>query len=509
MPEPPERTAEAEKSLEGGTQTGRHTAIGAFQNLSARAVALITGFATIVFLTRRLGPELYGQYSVAFGIVLWIELVAASLLSSTTVRLVAEADDWKAISSTLAQIQVVVSLGAAAVLIVMAPTVAAALGSPGLGGYLRLFALEIPLFGLNQVHRSTLIGQGAFGRGAIVTIVYWLSRIVLMLLLVGCGLSVMGAILANLGAAAAQLMMSRVYVQPALFRRVKTGIQLRGVADYALPLTADSMGSLVVTKGDLLIVRAFAALPGAAGFYSAAADLATVPVSYLVGSFTSLLLATLTHLWEDGQGPSAQSMANQALRLVLCLLPFAALAAGSAPGIVTFVYGEAYLPAGPLFALLIFAAVGSMLISVLTQALVARGQPRLILTVTLPRAVLALAGYLVLTPRFGPIGAAASRATLTGLAAMVFFGIVSRRCGVQLFPMTVFRTGVTAAAAYAASRAWQTSGWLVIVELLVVAVGVVACLFLVGELTQRDVQFAVSLLRSKPRGSSLFVEGES
>ena len=95
-------------SSEGGrTSTvaadrGLHTAVGGLRNLGAQAVALITGFATTVFLTRRLGPELYGQYSVAFGIVQSIELVAASLLSSTTVRLVAEADDWKAISSTLA-----------------------------------------------------------------------------------------------------------------------------------------------------------------------------------------------------------------------------------------------------------------------------------------------------------------------------------------------------------------------------------------------------------------------
>jgi len=508
-PGAPKKTGEAQGAFDRHQTHGRHAAIGALQNLGAKAVALSTGFATTVFLTRRLGPELYGQYSVAFGIVLWMELLGISLLDSTTVRLVAEADDWEATSSTLVQIQLFISLISTVLLFVTAPLIAAGLGSPGLEGHLRVFALEIPLFGLNRTHKSILIGRGAFERGAIVIVVYWLSRIALMLLLVGLGLSVTGAILANVGAAAVQLVAARVYVRPALLRRPTARMEIRGITDYAVPLSFHNIVTLFITKGDLLIVRACAALPGAAGFYSAANDLATLPVSSLVTSFSPLLLASLTHLWESGRESSAQSMARQTLRLGLCLLPFAALVVGSAPGIITFVYGEAYLPAGRLLALLMVAAMGSMPISILTRTLAARGRPHLILTVTLPQAALAVAGYLILTPRLGPVGAAAARTTLTILAAIALFGIVGRTCGVHLPLATALRTGLTAMMAYAASAIWQTSGWLVVAELLLLSLGILGCLFLLGELTQLDVQFAASLLRLKPRRSNHLIEGES
>jgi O-antigen/teichoic acid export membrane protein len=491
-----ERTAVGHDA--GAADRGRQTAIGTLQNLGAQFVALSTGFATTVFLTRRLGPELYGEYSVAFGIVLWIELVAGSILGSTTVRLVAETDNWEAVLSRLAQIQTLISVGAAALLVAIAPTLAARLNAPGLGLYLRLYALEIPLFVLGSIHRSTLIGQCAFGRGAIVTVVYWLSRIALMLVLVGLGLSITGAVLANVGAAALQLAAARAFVRPNVLRGASARIPLRRIAHYALPLATHSMATLLYTKGDLLIVKASATVEGAAGLYGAANDLAMVPVSFLVGSAMSLLLATLTQMWEREQSVGAQSMVEQALRLALCLLPFAALASATAPGIVTLAYGDSYLPASPLLAVMSFAAVGYAVMSIGTRTLIASDRPGLVLVVTLALAALALPAYLILTPRFGPIGTAAARTAVTGLGAIVLLGFLGRNFGVRLSQATVWRTGLTTAIAYAASSLWQTSGLLVILELTVLSSGIVACLFLLGVLTERDLQFALSLLRPKP-----------
>jgi len=336
---------------------------------------------------------------------------------------------------------VVISAAAAAALIVLAPIIAAELNSPAQVGYLRLFAVEIPIFALGSVHRSTLVGQGKFGQGAIAMTAYWLSRLALMLLLVGFGLSVAGAIVANVAAAAVHVMVCRVFVRPALLRRPETHIPLRDIARYALPLAAYTMGSLAWTKGDLLIVRASAALPGTAGFYSSAKDLAALPVSYVVGSFSSLLLATLTHLWERGQDTNAQSMGGQALRVVFWLLPFAALVAGSAPGIVTLLYGESYSPAGRLLAWLIFAAVGHAVISVGTGMFTARGRPRLLVVFILPMATLALSAYLTLTPRFGSLGTAMARTALAALGAFLVLGLLGRTCGVRPSGATVCRPG--------------------------------------------------------------------
>ena len=494
---PPAKGSESEESSDRDGSIGRSTAVGTFQNLAAQAVALVTGFATTIFLTRELGPDLYGEYSVTFGIVMWIEIVVVSLLGSTTVRLVAETDDWKGASSSLAQIQLVISLVAAALLLVGARMISAGLNSPGLAPYLRLFAVEIPLFALGRVHRSTLMGRRAFRQAAIVTGVYWLSRLGLMLLLVGLGLSIAGAILANIAAWGGQLIAARVFVRPALLGRPALGIPLRRIAGYALPLALNSMGMLLVTKGDLLIVKAAGLAPGATGFYSAANDLAMVPVSYLVGSFTSLLLATLTHMWENSQCEGAQSMARRALRLTLCLLPFAGLAAGSASEVICLIYGNSYRPASGLFALLIFAAVGYGVVAVAAQTMTARGLPRLVLVSSVPMVAVSVTAYPILTPRFGALGTAVGRTSATALGAVMLVGVMTRTCEVRLPLATVWRICLTTAMAYAVSSVWRTSGGLAILELILISGAIVGFLFLLGELTEQDLRFALSLLRTR------------
>jgi len=483
---------------ETGMARGRHTAIGALQNLAAQALALTTGLATAVFLTRQLGPALYGQYAVAITIVIWVELSAVLAFRSTTVKFVAEAADWRAVASKLTRIQLQVGLGAAALLVVVAPVLAVWLRSPELATYLRLFALDIPLFALAHVHRSTLIGQGAFGRGAFLTAVRWLSRMMLMFLLVGLGLSVTGAILANIGASVAQLVVARVFVRPALLRR--SAFPVRHLARYALPLFFYTTGMRLFRRLDLLVVKASSEVP-AAGFYSAAQNLTIVPVDLLAGSFSSLLLATLAQARRQGQSEVARSITRQAMRLVLCLLPFAGLMAGEASEIVALIYGHSYLPAGPLVALLIFAALALIMIRVNAMILTAADRPDWTFALTGPLVPLALGAYLILVPRFGPTGAATATTALAWLGASATMLATYRQCGVHPAPATILRTTLTMLIAYALSSSWHTSGVWLLVELAGMTAVIIICLFLLGELTRgRDLAFARSLLkRNRPR----------
>jgi O-antigen/teichoic acid export membrane protein len=472
---------------------GRHLASGMLKVLPAQVLALVTGFAIAAFLTRQLGAELYGLFSVAATIVVWVELSITVMFSQATVKFLAEATDWQAVASTLAQAQLVVSLGATALLVAAAPALASWLRSPELAVYLRLFALDVPLFALSRVHRSSLIGREAFGQAALVTAVRWLSRLVLVFLLIGLGLSLTGAILASIGASLAQLIVVRLFVQPALLTR--PAFPLRRLAGYALPLFFYTIGMRLFRHLDLLVVKALAGTPAAAGHYGAAQNLTIVPLSMLAGSLAPLLLATMTRLLRQEQDKAAQAMAGQAMRLVLCLLPFAGLVAGSAPEIVSLFYGSAFLPAAPVVSLLIFAALAITLISIGTTALTAASRPGWTFALTGPLVPLALGAHMVLVPRFGPAGAAAATTALAWLGAGATTLAVHLRCHVSPSPTTAFRTALTAVIAYALSWAWHTSGAWVILELTAMAVIVSLWLFLLGELTGQDLAFARSLFR--------------
>jgi Na+-driven multidrug efflux pump len=90
---------------------------------------------------------------------------------------------------------------------------------PALTTYLRLFALDIPLFSLARAHRRILVGIGAFRQQALATASRWIARLLFIVLLVEQGLSVQGAILASIGASMVELVVGRLHVRPSLFRR--------------------------------------------------------------------------------------------------------------------------------------------------------------------------------------------------------------------------------------------------------------------------------------------------
>jgi O-antigen/teichoic acid export membrane protein len=472
---------------------GRQMAGGMLKLLAVQALALALGFLISAFLTRKLGAELYGLFTVTATIVIWVELSATVMFGQTTVKFLAEADDWFAVASTLAQAQIVVGLGATVLLAVAAPALASWLKSPELTPYFLLFALDIPLFALNGAHRSTLVGREAYGKMALVGITYWLSRLGLVLLLVGLGLSLTGAILANIGASLLQLTVARTFVRPALLAR--PAFPLRRLASYALPLFFYSVGIRMFRQIDLLVVKALAGAPEAAGYYGAAQNLTILPLTMFALSLTPLLLATLPRLLRTRRDGAARNLAAQAMRLVWCLLPLAALVAGSAPEIVDLVYGSPFLPAAPVVALLVFAGVATALISVIAAVLTAAGRPGWTFALTGPLLPLALGAHLLLVPRFGSLGAAVGTTVLAWLDVGAMAWAVYWHCGASLAPATIIRTGLITLLAYALSSAWHTrDGW-VILELLGLAAVVLLGLFLLGELTRQDLAFARSLLK--------------
>jgi O-antigen/teichoic acid export membrane protein len=176
------------------------------------------------------------------------------------------------------------------------------------------------------------------------------------------------------------------------------------------------------------------------------------------------------------------------------MLPFAALVAGTAPGIVALIYGPDFFPAAPLLSVLFFGAVASTMMAVGSGVLTAADHPGLSLALTWPLLPLGIGAHLWLIPRYGPLAAAAVTTTaLSAGAALIGIGIY-RQCGVLPRKGTVVRTVVMGVVVYAISKAWATSGIWLIVELGILSLLVVVGLTLLGELRKQDMDFARSLL---------------
>jgi O-antigen/teichoic acid export membrane protein len=469
-----------------------HLAVGTMQGFIASAVSLPTGILTAAFLTRQLGPESYGLLSVSVTIVVWIQVTITMGFSRAAVRFVAVAKDWQSVSTKFLQCQLLVSLGSAAILVAVAPVLASWLKAAELSTYLRLFSLAIPIFALGMIHQSILVGRGYFGRRALLTAAFWLSRMVLIFLFVGLRPSVSSAILAITGAFVVVLIGARFYVSPPLMKH--SVFPFRHLWDYAWPLFFYTLGMNLFTGLDLLFVKAISGIPQAAGFYGAAKNLTIVPAMFAV-SFSPLLMAKLTELRAKGGEEAARTMTKQAMRLVVRLLPFAGMAAGAAPEVVAAIYGDPFLPAAPLLALLIFGALGITMIKVTTSMLIAAGQPRLPVVLIGPFVAIAPGMHFLLVSHFGAPGAAAGTAGLAWLGAGATMLAVYRIWHVLPPAVTLLRSVVICGLAYTLAVLWHSPGLLLLLKLPAIGLIIVLAFLFLGEFSATEIAFVRSMVR--------------
>src|SRR3990172_2413942 len=174
----------------------RLAAAGTLKAFAAQALRLPAGLLIAAYLTRKLGPESYGVLMATSAIVLWVESSTGLVFNRVVVKFVAESEDWRGAISSLARAQLVAGLAIGAGLAAIAPLVASLLRSPEIAPYLRLFALDIPLYTLANLHLSILTGRRDYGLRAGLMTVRLAANIILVFVLVGLGLSLYGAILA-------------------------------------------------------------------------------------------------------------------------------------------------------------------------------------------------------------------------------------------------------------------------------------------------------------------------
>lgn len=468
---------------------GRQMASGSLWIGLARASLIPFGIITAIFLARRLGPSDLGVYAVAASVTFLVQQTINGFLDRAAIKLIAEGSDWQAIATALIQIYGVVGTGGAVLLIASAPLLASFLNAPPLEPALRLFALMLPLMSVMLGHENTMVGRRAFRRSALVSVAA-MSRPLLLLLLVGMGWGVNGAVLSQVGGALIELITLRFLIPVPLLRRVP--IPARRILRYAAPFFLDTMGRQLNSRIDLWAVQAFVD-SASAGYYSAAQS-GVMPLRTFSQVVTPLLLASLSHAWQQGNREAARMLARQTLRLLSCLLPMVAIVAGAAPGLVTLVFGSHFLPAAPVLAWLSLGAFAGFVLSFTTVTLGALDQPGMIAAFTLPMLVVSALGSLLFVPRIGAVGAALTTALTQwgAMAASVWF--LNRRTGIALDVSRFLRVVPLAVLGYGLASELPAPGIWVIAQVMTIGLLMLALLFVIGSLTRDDLAFFYSLL---------------
>ncbi|NIN66821.1 MAG: oligosaccharide flippase family protein [Anaerolineae bacterium] len=477
-----------------GTRRAQQLLEGTIGVFLAEALLVPTGLLIAAFLTRRLGPSGYGLFALAATLVAWVEWALASAFARATIRFVGSVVDWRPVGATVVRLYLVASTGAMILFWCLASPVATLLNEDVLATYLRLFALDIPIYGLAQAHRQILVGVGRYKQRALVTAGRWLGRLLLIVLLVELGLSVPGAILGSIGASLVELVIARFYVRPPL--RHRDALPVRQLWSYAAPLLLWALTIRLYDRLDLLALKGLAGTAADAGIYAAAQNVALALGLFSV-AFAPLLLSTLSRTLRDGSLSQAKAIARNAMRVVIALTPVAAMIAGAAREISLLAFGAEFLPAAPLIGPLVVGALALTMMYVATSILTAAGKPRWTFAFVGPLVPLALVGHLLLIPRLGALGAALVTALFASLSALAEVVAIYRVWRILPPPATVWRSTLLCGVAYALAALWPTPGLLLFIKLPVI-VGVTLFAFaLLGEFNSSEMAAVRSILRRR------------
>jgi len=459
----------------------------------AEALILPTGFITAVFLARRLGPVGYGLFAVVSRLVIWLEFSSTAGFANTTIKFVGEASDWRPVGVTAVRLHLIVGVGIGALLWLLSPPISSMFNEPAMAEYLKLFAIDIPIFSLACANSSILVGRGLFKERARISAARWIARLVLIVLFVEMGLSVKGAIMGSIGASIIELVFGWYYVRPSLFYRAT--FPIRRLWGFGAPLFMSAL-SLRIFRLDLFALKVLGGTAAQAGFYGAALNL-SIPPDIFSMSLSPPLLTTLNGLLSDGNEPKAKEIGMTAMRSIFWLLPFAAMTAGAAHEIVSFIFGEKYLPTSPILALLIFAAMGLLAINISRAILTALGKPGWTFILAGPMVPLALVGHLILVPWLGGVGAAVVTTLVALLGAIASLFAVYRIW--RIFPpvKSLLRSVFCSGIALALAILWPVSGLMLILKLLIIIVVILLSFFLIGEFTAGEFALFRSMLRKR------------
>jgi O-antigen/teichoic acid export membrane protein len=451
---------------------------GALRLFVAEALLPLSGLVTSAVLTRRLGVAGYGRFALAATLVGTIQWVLTALLARATIRIVGESKDWQPAASAALRLYLFGGFAAGLALAVLASPLARLFGEAPLAQELRLFALDMPLFGLVQAHVNVLLGRGRFRERARARALRWTVRLALIVAFVEAGFSVTGAILGSLGASLAELIVARALVQPSL--GAGQAPPLGRLWSYAMPLFLSGIG-LRVMGVDLVALKALGASAMDAGFYGAALSLSMLP-NLLALSVAPALLATLVRLHAEGRESEARVVTRDAARGVLLLAPFAAIGLGARVEVVRFVFGGAFAASAPLLVPLVLASLSILTVALMTAALTAVGRLRLTATLTLPMPLVAVAGYAFVVPRAGIEGAAWVTATVAVSGCLASLVAVARILGARPELATLARIAGVCASGWIASSLIPGAGVWILPKLGVLFLGCAATLLALGEL---------------------------
>jgi O-antigen/teichoic acid export membrane protein len=464
-------------------------------NLLADLLSLPAGMVIFLFLTRRMGPDGYGIYSIAFSLISWSEYAIIHFYNRAVIKLASSQDDWRPLGSSLLRQLSLVGVGLWLLWSFLAGPVSHLFGDPRLESYLRIYALDIPLTCLALAHRSLLIGSGGFQKTAYSTGASHLTRMVCCVTMVALGYGISGALAGNIACTAVELIVLRCNIRPGFFHADR--LPFSRIREYALPIFISSIAMQLLMRLGLFSLKSLGGSASDAGYFSSAVNIAIMPV-VLINSAAPLLLMSVSRMEQGRDLRGIQDVLRILLRGFAWALPLVLMVSGSSGPLVRFLLGSEYRPAASLLSVLIWGTYCFGVNGVLNVILTATDRIRMLLYATVPQLILAVPVYGVVVPRWGAHGAALVHVGFAVFGAIGAQVIIRHYWHTGIPLPTLLRSLLVSGLVLGLCRFWTTPSNLILVRLGLITTLVFASFWLMGEFRKRDIELLWNIL-GKPR----------
>ena len=440
---------------EGDAPHAQRAFWGATWLLLAQALMLPVGLAVLVYLTRRLGPAIYGQYATVMAVLVWVEFSISALLNRSAVKLVSQSAAPRRAAGSVLRLAVTAGVIGMISLWALAEPLARALGDLTLVGTVRLAAMDVPLFVAATAYLAVIAGLGQFGRRAIASSFRWPLRLGLAIFFIETGYGLQGAIWAVIGSSIAELAACAVLRPLPVWRG--EGLSRRLLWAETLPLFGSVVALRVLDGADLLMLRAFGASAAGAGAYAAALNLTVIPGLFAAALFP-VLLSTMVQLRSEQRPGEIVRIGSAVLRIGAWFVPLAAAVTLATPVLVQLFFGYAYDEAAPLLGILLWAGIARMTITVCAAMLAGAGRSSWAWWVVAPAVPVAILGYVTLIPRAGALGAAWATTLASALGVALSLVVLGRRLDITISRSTLVWVVLTTTVAVLMAKAWPLPG---------------------------------------------------
>ncbi|HET7585378.1 MAG TPA: oligosaccharide flippase family protein [Gemmatimonadaceae bacterium] len=459
---------------------------GTRQLLLARALFMAASYVASVLLARELGPSDFGVYGVLLATLAWLEIVSYAGVPAATGRLIPEhQDEAGAVERSARFVLLVTSLALFAISWILAPQVARVFHLDGGTWLFRVAILDIPVAAVFQGYAGTLMGLRRFGPLSVGQAVMGTAKLGGVLALFVAGFTVAHALVVNVLATTAALLFLLVIYPPRGF--LPSPGFVRRIVGLAVSMGAFVISLQVLISLDVWFLGSVWKGPGAAvGQYLAALKIAqTLIVIPIVQS--GVLLASVAWALAARDREGARAHVLEASRFSIILSAAACvIVGGNASSLMDLLYSSAYAAGGRYLVVQLLAFSCFALMDVYAHALMGGGRQRVTAAVLVSFIPIVAIANLLLIPRLGPMGAAASLLIGMGGTTAAIGVLVWKQFGAPIAGRTLARVALATVVVLVPALMVPARGGLVLVKMAALGVLYLGVLWLTGEISAAD-----------------------